>query len=123
MFESLRIEDSITHSDITASLVGNPFTIKAIVGSGDGRFVGASFIEVRRGDHVVPARAFCSDYGVEHHYDGADAEALTQLCEALNRDLEQQYNITFLEREPAMEEMDPVPPEQENQETNGEEGR
>lgn len=106
----MKIDGSITHSDITATLPGNPFTIQGVVGSNEGRFIGMSFIEIRRGDRVIHAKAACTNYGVEHHYEGEDAEALTALCAALNRDLESQYAFQFLVREPASPIEEPQPP-------------
>ena len=115
MFETLTIESTTTHSVVTAQMEGNPFHIRAIVGTSGGRFIGASFVEVFRGNTVVPARAFCSDYGVEHGYQGEDAEALTALCRRMTADLSERYEITFLERE-AEEDLEPEPEQIEPQE-------
>lgn len=104
MFETLKIEESTTHSVVVASLEGNPFTIRATVGSRDGHFIGASFFIVERGDRVIDAKAKCTDYGVEHDYNGEDADALTDLCRQMTSDIEDQFKIKFLVREDPVEE-------------------
>ena len=110
MFETLTIET--THSVVTAQMEGNPFRIRAIVGTSGGRFIGASFIEVFRENTVVPARAFCSEYGMEHGYKGEDADALTALCRRMTADLADRYGVTFREMEEE-EEAEPAEPEEE----------
>jgi hypothetical protein len=111
MFENLRVLETTTHSVVSAQDEGNPFVIRAVVGVSDDQFLGASFVEVLRGDRVIPAHAFCSAYGMEHSYTGEDADALTELCQIMNRDLEERYHVTFLVRDPAPEMEDgPQPP-------------
>lgn len=116
MFENLQVLNTTTTSIVRAQKEGNPFTIRAIVGTTDGKFLGASFIEVMRGERVIPAGAFCSDYGVEHTYTGEDADLLTELCHQMNEDLEGRFRVTFLVREPAPEDLEPRPPVEETEE-------
>lgn len=40
MFENLKIESELTVTTVTQSLKGNPFTIKAVIGTSDGKFTG-----------------------------------------------------------------------------------
>lgn len=119
MFENLQVLNTTTTSIVRAQDPTNPFTIRAVIGTSDGKFQGASFIEVMRGDRVIPAGAFCSDYGVEHSYTGEDADKLTALCRQMNADLQERYSVTFLVRDPAPEleeePQPPVEPEDDNQ--------
>lgn len=117
MFESLKIEETTTHSVVVATLEGNPFSIRATVGTRDGHFIGTSFLIVTKGDRVIDARCHCSDYGVEHSYTGDDADALTELCQHMTADLEETFAIHFLSREePAVEMEEPQPPAEEPEE-------
>lgn len=111
MFETLKVESTNTFDTINATKKGNPFSIRAIVGHNNGKFTGVSFIEVFRGNVVVKTGAYCSDYGIEHSYTGADADKLDALVAKLNADIEQQYGITFLVREAPQEFSEPTPPE------------
>lgn len=111
MLESLVIEETTTHSVVTASIPGNPFTIRATVGTRDGHFIGASFFIVSRGERIIEAQCHCSDYGVEHAYTGDDADALTALCQRMTADLEEQFVIHFLVRDDPQEE-DVMPAEE-----------
>ena len=115
MFETLTVESTTTHSVVTAQIKGNPFRIRAIVGVADGHFLGASFVEVFRGNEVVPARAQYTAYGIEHGYRGEDADALTDLCRNMTADLTERYGVTFREMEAEeIEEIDePEEPQEE----------
>ena len=114
MFESLVIEETTTHSVVVATLEGNPFSIRATVGTRDGHFIGASFLIVTRGDRVIDAHCHCSDYGVEHSYTGDDADLLTALCRHMTADLEETFAIHFQRRDEPVAMEDPQPPTQED---------
>lgn len=113
MFETLKVEETTTHSVVTASKKGNPFTIRAVVGTTNDKFTGVSFIEVLKGGQVVPAQAFCSDYGVQHSYKGEQADKLDALVEQFNAEIQEQYGITFLVPDPPVEMEEPQPPVEE----------
>lgn len=111
MFENIKIEESTTHSIVTSQKEGNPFVIRATVGSRDGKFIGASFFTVERDGRIIDAGCRCTDYGVEHSYEGEHSEMLTELCDAMSRGIEENFGIHFLEREEYDEPEMPEAPE------------
>lgn len=113
MFESLKVEESLTTTVVSAQLSGNPFTIKGVVGTVDGKFKGISFIEVYRNFRAIPTGIYCADYGVVHSYTGEDADKLNELVTQFNIDIQEKFGITFLVSEPPVPMEEPVPPQEE----------
>lgn len=112
MFENLKVEKNVSFRTVTASEPGNPFSVKAILGEEDGKFKGASFIEVYKNDTIVPNTGIhCGPHGVVHDVkDEPDAENLTAICQKLNTSIEEAYDMEFEPiPEPAVME-EPQPP-------------
>lgn len=112
MFKNIKIEESTTHSIVTSQKEGNPFVIRATVGSRDGKFIGASFFTVECDGRIIDAGCRCTDYGVEHSYEGENSEMLTELCDSMSRGIEANFGIRFLEREEYEEPDAPEAPEE-----------
>lgn len=114
MFEDLQVVKSITYNTVTASITGNPYTVKAIIAEEDGKFHGASFIEVYRRKVLIPDTGItCNQYGIVHEMQGDEADELTAVCQKLTHAIEQEYGFEF-EPIPEPSPIDPpVPPEPE----------